>query len=97
MIASLHRELWISWASLLRSYAAAHGLNSRQFAVIEFGEDEIVVRAGGRWARMTHGEMELSDGGKAAFGLNEDGTVTLDGKMEEMDFAAERITRELMR
>jgi hypothetical protein len=46
---------------------------------------------------MTHGEMELSDGGKAAFGLNEDGTVTLDGKMEEMDFAAERITRELMR
>ena len=93
----LHAELWISWASLLRSYAAAHGLNSKQFAVIEFGEDEIVVRAGSRWVRMTHAEMELSDGGKAAFGLNEDGTVTLDGKMEEMDFAAERITRELMR
>ena len=29
---------------MLRSYAAAHGLNSKQFAVIEFGEDEIVVR-----------------------------------------------------
>ena len=40
--------------------------------------------------------VELSDGGKAAFGLNEDGTVTLDGMMEETDFAAERITRELM-
>ena len=40
----LHRELWISWGSLLRSYAAAHGLNSKQFAVIEFGEDVIVVR-----------------------------------------------------
>ena len=93
---ALHRELWISWASLLRSYAAAHGLNSKQFAVIEFGEDEIVVRAGGRWVRMTHREMESSDGDREGFALNEDGTVTLDGKMEEMDFAAERITRELM-
>ena len=45
MMQLVHRELWISWASLLRSYAAAHGLNSRQFAVIEFGEEEIVVRA----------------------------------------------------
>jgi hypothetical protein len=81
---------------MLRSYAAAHGLNSKQFAVIEFGEDEIVVRAGGRWVRFTHGEMESSDGGRAVFALNEDGTVTLDGQMDEMDFAAERTTRELM-
>ena len=93
----LHTELWISWASLLRSYAAAHGLNSNQFAVIEFGEDEIVVRAGSRWVRFTHGQRESSDGTASVFALNEDGTVTLDGKMDEMDFAAERITRELMR
>jgi hypothetical protein len=94
--ARVHRELWISWASMLRSYAAAHGLNSKQFAVIEFGEDLIVVRAGGRWVRFTHDGMESSDGGKVAFALNEDGTVMLDGKMDEMDFAAERVTRELM-
>ena len=93
---NLHAELWISWGSLLRSYAAAHGLNSKQFAVIEFGEAEIVVRAGGKWVRFTHGELESSDGGKTSFALNEDGTVTLDGKMDEMDFASERITRELM-
>ena len=93
---ALHRELWISWGSLLRSYAAAHGLNSHQFAVIEFGEEEIVVRAGSRWVRMTHGELEESDGSKTSFALNENGTVMLDGKMDEMDFAAERITRELM-
>jgi hypothetical protein len=92
----VHRELWISWASLLRSYAAAHGLNSNQFAVIEFGEDKIVVRAGGKWVRFTHVELEASDGGKMPFELNEDGTVMVDGKMDEMDFAAERITRELM-
>lgn len=81
---------------MLRSYAAAHGLNSNQFAVIEFGEDEIVVRAGGRWARFTHGELETSDDGRAVFALNEDGTATVGGTMDEMDFAAERITRELM-
>jgi hypothetical protein len=28
MTSQLHTELWTSWASLLRSYAAAHGLNS---------------------------------------------------------------------
>ena len=80
----------------MRSYAAAHGLNSKQFAVIEFGEDEIVVRAGSKWVRFTHKVMESSDGSGAVFALNEDGTVMLDGKMDEMDFAAERITRELM-
>jgi hypothetical protein len=92
----VHRELWISWASLLRSYAAAHGLNSKQFAVIEFGEDEIVVRVDAKWDRFTHETMESSDGRKIGFALNEDGTVMLDGKMDEMDFAAERVTRELM-
>ena len=96
MNAAVHRELWISWASLLRSYAAAHGLNSHQFAVIEFGEDEIVVRAGSKWVRFTQVELEKSDGSRTTFALNEDGTVTLDGKMDEMDFAAERLTRELM-
>jgi hypothetical protein len=92
----LHTELWISWASLLRSYAAAHGLNSNNFAVIEFGEDEIVLRFGSKWTRFTHDQQQSSDGNTSAFALNEDGTVTLDGKIDEMDFAAERITRELM-
>jgi hypothetical protein len=92
----VHRELWISWASLLRSYAAAHGLNSKKFAVIEFGEDLIVVRVDAKWVRFSHGEMESSDGSRSVFALNEDGTVTLDGKMDEIDFAAERTMRELM-
>lgn len=93
---TLHRELWVSWGSLLRSYAAAHGLNSKQFAVIEFGEDEIVVRAGARWVRFTQDGMERSDGRPESFALREDGRVELDGRMDEMDFAAERVTRELM-
>jgi len=93
---SLHRELWVSWGSLLRSYAAAHGLNSKQFAVIEFGEDVIVVRAGTKWVRFTQDGMERSDGIRERFALRDDGTVELDGRIDEMDFAAERVTRELM-
>ena len=96
MTTLLHTELWTSWASLLRSYAAAHGLNSNNFAVIEYGADEILIRFGGRWTRFTHTELESSSGIKSVFALNEDGTITLDGKIDEMDFAAERITRELM-
>jgi hypothetical protein len=71
-------------------------LNSNQFAVIEFGEDEIVMRVDAKWVRFSHGEMEKSDGSRSVFALNDDGTVTLDGKMDDMDFAAERVTRELM-
>ena len=71
-------------------------MNSNQFAVIEFGEDEIVVRAGSKSVRLTHEQRASNDGGKTSFAPNEDGTVMLDGKMDEMDFAAERITRELM-
>jgi hypothetical protein len=96
LTATLHTELWISWASLLRSYAAAHGLNSNQFAVIEFGDDEIILRIDSRWTRFTHSEQESSNGTRSTFALNEDGTVTLNGKIEEIDFTAERITRELI-
>ena len=55
-----------------------------------------MVRTGSKWIRFTHEWLETSEGSKSPFALNEDGTVSLDGKMEEMDFAAERVTRELM-
>ena len=96
MNASLHTELWTSWASLLRSYAAAHGLNTHQFAVIEYSEEEILLRYGSRWIRFTHDQQQSSDDTETPFALNEDGTVRIGGKIEEMDMAAERITRELM-
>jgi hypothetical protein len=54
------------------------------------------MRYGSKWVRFTYGEQESSDGSRKAFALNEDGTVTLDGKIDEIDFAAERTTRELM-
>lgn len=71
-------------------------MSRTQQAVVEVDVDEIVVRFGNKWIRFTHEELESSEGNKVSFALNEDGTVTLDGKIDEMDFAAERATREMM-
>ena len=92
----LRTELWTSWASLLRSYAAAHGLNSRHHAVVEVGADEITLRVGSRWLRFTHETLEDSEGRRSSFNMQEDGTVKLNGIAEEMDLAAERLAREMM-
>jgi hypothetical protein len=92
----LRTELWTSWASLLRSYAAAHGLNSRHHAVVEVGADEITLRVAGRWIRFTHDLAEDSEGNRSSFSLLEDGTVKLDAKTQEMDLAAEELAREMM-
>ena len=91
----LRTELWTSWASLLRSYAAAHGLNSRHHAVVEVGADEITLRVASRWLRFTHERWKTA---KATLLLHaeEDGTVKLNGIAEEMDLAAERLAREMM-
>ena len=92
----LHHELWTSWASLLRSYAAAHGLNSRHHAVVEVGADEITLRVASRWLRFMHDFVEDSEGNRSSFSLEEDGTVKLDAKTQEMDLAAEELAREMM-
>ena len=96
----LHIELWTSWASLLRSYAAAHGLNSTQHAVVEVGPEEITLRVGAQWLLFTHSTMQYSNGRKQAFALTEQGTVLTaagqDKHEEEMDIAAERFAREMM-
>jgi len=92
----LRAELWTSWASLLRSYAAAHGLNSRHHAVVEVGADEITLRVASRWLRFTHEALQDSEGNQTGFSLEEDGTVKLNGIAEEMDLAAERLAREMM-
>ena len=93
---SLHAELWTSWASLLRSYAAAHGLNATQHAVVEVSADEITLRVGSRWLRFTPNEVTASDHPPLAFHLNEDGTATVGTNQREMDLAAEQFAREIL-
>jgi hypothetical protein len=93
---ALHTELWTSFASLIRSYGAAHGLNSRHQAIVEVGSTEIMLRVGTRWLLFTPSAMSEDTNRTVPFHLNEDGTATLNGITEEMDLVAERVTRELM-
>jgi hypothetical protein len=93
----LHTELWTSWASLLRSYAAAHGLNAPQHAVVEVSADEITLRVGTRWLRFTATAIQHENAPPLPFNLEENGTVRIDNAPEEeMDLAAERFAREMM-
>jgi hypothetical protein len=97
MTPQLHTELWTSWASLLRSYAAAHGLNASQHAVVEVSADEITLRVGSRWLRFTPTEVASSDHPPLPFHLNENGTATVSNTPEqEMDLAAEHFAREML-
>jgi len=94
---ALHTELWTSWASLLRSYAAAHGLNAPQHAVVEVSADEITLRVGTHWLRFTATELQHDNASPTPFHLEENGTVRINhGSEEEMDIAAERFAREMM-
>ena len=76
--AQLYVELWVSLASLLRSYTAAHGLNKDRQATVELGEERITVRHGAAWLDLGRdgariewrredgrsGEMELMETGR---------------------------------
>jgi hypothetical protein len=94
---NLHTELWTSWASLLRSYAAAHGLNSTHHAVVEVSANEIILRVNDRWLRFTSSDLQHSAEAPIPFTLNENGTVTLNHQPEqEMDIAAEQFAREML-
>jgi hypothetical protein len=92
----LHTELWTSWASLLRSYAAAHGLNSTHHAVVEVSADEIILRVSDRWLRFTPTTMQHSNEAPQAFALTENGNVRINNAPEEMDIAAEHLARGML-
>ncbi|WP_245536249.1 transcriptional regulator [Terriglobus roseus] len=87
----LHRELWTSWASLLRSYAAVHSLGREQHAVVEVSDDSILVRYGLRWMRFTRTEYATSEGETTAFTLTENGRACVGHDEDEMDLYAERL------
>ena len=92
----LQRELWSSWAGVLRSYAAVHSLGREQHAVVEVSEAEILLRYGSRWLRFQPGTMDSSENGPRGFALTVNGRASIDGTEDEMDLAAERLTREII-
>ena len=96
-------ELWVSLASLLRSYTAAHGLNGERQATVELGEERITVRHGGKWLDLTRNGARVAwkreDGKSGMLELTEAGRLRTnqpDGSEEELDMAAEAWARELM-
>ena len=105
----LYVELWVSLASLLRSYTAAHGLNGNRQATVELGEDRILVRHGDDWLDLKRIEATVlwrrEDGRQGKLVFTDHGRlreVEIDGAglnttgEEEMDMAAERWARGLM-
>jgi hypothetical protein len=105
---TVYAELWVSLASLLRSYTAAHGLNRQHQATVELGQEQIVVRIGNRWLDLARNQSEViwtrEDGTSGLMRFTLEGTLQThvgdEGKEdceEEMDMQAEAWARELMR
>ena len=98
----LYVELWVSLASLLRSYTAAHGLNKNTQATVELGEERITLRHGDAWLDLERNgsriHWERSDASAGTLQLTEAGRLKTDeGDHEtEMDMVAEAWARELM-
>ena len=94
------RELWVSLASLLRSYTAVHGLNGKRQATVELGEERITVRCGESWLDLQRDGAKVNwqreDGRTGILEFTEAGLLRGDTDEEEMDMAAERWARELM-
>ena len=93
-------ELWVSLASLLRSYTAAHGLNGDRQATVELGEEQIMVRHGNAWLDLIRNGATViwrrEDGRTGRMELTEAGGLRTGDKEDEMDMAAEAWARELM-
>jgi hypothetical protein len=98
--AQVYLELWVSLASLLRSYTAAHGLNKNLQATVELGEEKITVRHGNAWLDLTRRGSAINwrreDGRTGMLDLTEAGRLRSGNHEEEMDMTAEAWARELM-
>ena len=96
----LYAELWVSLASLLRSYTAAHGLNGNRQATVELGDERILVRHGDDWLDLNRNGSEVhwqrENGSTGTMEFTEAGQLQWQEGLEEMDMAAERWARELM-
>jgi len=93
-------ELWVSLASLLRSYTAAHGLHCNRTAEIEQDEERITARHGDRQLELRRQGASIhwqrSDGSQGVVEMSEAGRLRSAAGEEEMDMAAEAWARELM-
>lgn len=98
--AQLYVELWVSLASLLRSYTAAHGLNGNRQATVELGEERITVRHSDKWLDLVRNGAQVvwrrENGQGGTMQITEAGRLRTELGEEEMDMVAEAWARELM-
>jgi hypothetical protein len=106
MINQVSAELWISFASLLRSYTAARSLNEEESADVAQKGDSIRIVAGnaameltrdphnsvGNWSLRS--SMGQQTGGRLA--LLPEGRIDIDGKVLDLDHAAIDLVASLM-
>lgn len=100
----LYAELWVSLASMLRSYTSAHGLNGNRQATVELGEHKILARHAEKWLNLTRTGASITwkreNGDEGTLELTEAGQLRGSGMgqsgVEELDMAAEAWARELM-
>ena len=96
----MYRELWISLASLLRSYTAVHGLHKGIEAEIDSDALRITARHGDRWLKLDRNNNAVTwtreNGTSGVLELTDHGRLRGPEGEEEMDMAAEAWARELM-
>ncbi|MGC1463923.1 MAG: transcriptional regulator [Terracidiphilus sp.] len=96
----LWEELWVSMASLLRSYTAVHGLSDGRQADIEQNEERIVARHGDKCLTLERKGATVkwirNDGSSGELQLTVTGSLENGQGAEEMDLTAEAWARELM-
>lgn len=85
--ARLYVELWVSLASLLRSYTSMHGLNGNRQATVELGEERITVRHGEQWMQLDRSGATVNwkseDGRSGVLELTEAGRLRLISPMSQ--------------
>jgi hypothetical protein len=93
-------EFWVSLASLLRSYTAAHGLNGDRQATVELDDDRILARHGDGWLDLHRQGAAVTwqreDGRAGTLEFTEAGRLRSSEGEKELDMAAEAWARELM-
>ena len=98
--AQLYAELWVSLASLLRSYTAAHGLHKSRHATVEHDGERIRVHHGIKWLELRRSGAAVTwkreNGDSGALELTEHGRLRDTAGEQELDMAAEAWARELM-
>jgi len=88
----IETELWASFVSLLRSYAAAANLNLREPVRVEEAGDRVVVVAGTTRLTMRFDAGKVSwekTGGEAgSFEFLPEGRIAVDGQILDLDHVA---------